>query len=307
MLDNGQLQNLTVRPRPGHAGRYQIAAGERRWRAAGLPQAKYNKLKKLRCVVRDLDDYEMAQASMEENERRVDVTAVARARGLKHLYDLTPGVAGKPATWEQVAARAKLEPESAMRLVRLLQLPDVIQLRMEELGLNEKHGRALLRLEDDRRARNKLLREIEDQELSGSEALRRAEAVKPPESRSTRPSGGDNASGRASGPDASASPDDSHASGTNGEVRAELEKSGVAARFSNSDAASTTSASTTIASTIASAAEGMKTDLAESRARIARVAQQLSHGSATVQLRQELRKEVELIQENLDRVRGEVS
>jgi ParB family chromosome partitioning protein len=202
MREVGQLQPIVVRPHPSRRGRYQIVAGERRWRASA---SEYGDLPVLRASLRQLSDYEVARISIEENEKREDVSPLARARGLMNLYKVSPGTSssvsssdlpsmvspepGVPgdtlssqaqgkASWDEVAASVGLTKRSALRLVELLQLPEPIQNRIEELGLSEKHGRALLQLKASARAQEELLAQIEREELSGNEALRRAEALR---------------------------------------------------------------------------------------------------------------------------------
>ncbi len=74
------LQPLLVRPTPGDPETYQIAAGERRWRAAqlaGLTMAP--------CVVEDLDDDAMEEVALTENIHRVDLSPVDEAEAIKRL------------------------------------------------------------------------------------------------------------------------------------------------------------------------------------------------------------------------------
>jgi ParB-like chromosome segregation protein Spo0J len=212
MREVGQLQPIVVRPHPTRRGRYQIVAGERRWRASAR---EHGDVPILRASLRQLSDYEVARISIEENEKREDVSPIARARGLANLYRVSPGTpelgdaaAGVPGSvpggvptaisagapvgvpgdtdgeprhkprWEDVAASVGLTKRSALRLVELLQLPEKIQDRIEELRLTEKHGRALLLLKASEHEQQVLLEEIQREELSGNQALRRADELR---------------------------------------------------------------------------------------------------------------------------------
>lgn len=168
---DGQLQAIVARPHPAKPNRYQIASGERRWRAAAQ---QYGDVEKLRVTVRELDDEQMARIGLIENVQRADLSPIERARGLQQLRNFPPG--GKAKTLTALESEVGIRRSQIERLLSLLKLPEAIQERIEELQLNEKHGRALLMLSDDAGAQKNLLRSIEQGEMSGNEALRLAEA-----------------------------------------------------------------------------------------------------------------------------------
>lgn len=196
MRDTGQHQNIVLRPHPSKRGRYQLVAGERRWQAAA---PAYGDIPVLKAVVRNFSDYEVARIQYDENDKREDISPIARARGLQHLYDVSPGRhdgvldPSKKPTWTEVAASVGLKRAAAARLVALLQLDQAIITRIDRLGLSEKHGRALLQLKDDPRAQKLLLDAIEpdpDDEareirLSGNAALRLVAEWRAAEKRAT--------------------------------------------------------------------------------------------------------------------------
>ncbi len=79
---DGVLQPLSVRPHPTQGGRYQIVAGERRWRAArvaGLTQVP--------CIERTMDDDAMERLALVENVQRTDLDPVDEAHAYKRLMD----------------------------------------------------------------------------------------------------------------------------------------------------------------------------------------------------------------------------
>lgn len=78
--EHGVLQPLLVRPHPEATGRYQIVAGERRWRAA-----KEASLTEVPCIERALGDDEMERLALMENIQRTDLDPVEEARALQRL------------------------------------------------------------------------------------------------------------------------------------------------------------------------------------------------------------------------------
>jgi ParB family transcriptional regulator, chromosome partitioning protein len=80
--EKGVLQPILVRPAPGQPGKYQIIAGERRWRAsqkAGLHSVP--------VIVRDLDDLEVLEIGIIENVQRADLNGIEEARAYKVLME----------------------------------------------------------------------------------------------------------------------------------------------------------------------------------------------------------------------------
>jgi ParB/RepB/Spo0J family partition protein len=82
IVSRGILQNLVVRPHPRHRGKYEIIAGERRYRAAQLAG-----LKEVPCRVIQADDAEAYRMSLVENVQRADITALEEADAYATLRD----------------------------------------------------------------------------------------------------------------------------------------------------------------------------------------------------------------------------
>jgi ParB family chromosome partitioning protein len=80
--ENGILQPILARPKPGAPGTYQIVGGERRWRAAQLA-----KLHEVPVILRDLGDREAMAAGLVENLQRQDLNAMEEAEGYRRLLD----------------------------------------------------------------------------------------------------------------------------------------------------------------------------------------------------------------------------
>jgi ParB family transcriptional regulator, chromosome partitioning protein len=80
--ENGILQPILARPKPGAPGIYQIIGGERRWRAAQLAQ-----MHAVPVILRDLGDREAMAAGLVENLQRQDLNAMEEAEGYRRLLD----------------------------------------------------------------------------------------------------------------------------------------------------------------------------------------------------------------------------
>ena len=131
----GVLQPLVVRPLGG--GRFEIVAGERRARAARLAD-----LTEVPVVVHELEAEAQLEIALIENVQRADLNPVEEARGYIQLMD-TFGL-----TQQEVAERiGKSRPYIANK-VRLLQLPEEVQMHLVQGDLSEGHVRALLAIED---------------------------------------------------------------------------------------------------------------------------------------------------------------
>jgi len=130
--ENGLLQPIVVRPRPGG---YELIAGERRLRAA---QALGHT--EIPAVIRDVDDREALELSLLENLQRDDLNPIEAAKGCQRLIDEF-GL-----TQEQVAQRLGKNRSSVANGLRLLKLPGSIQQALQQGELTEGHARALLAL-----------------------------------------------------------------------------------------------------------------------------------------------------------------
>jgi len=141
----GVLQPVLVRPLVG--GRYELVAGERRWRAAQLAE-----LDTVPAVVRHHDDSESLEVALIENMAREDLNPVEEARACAALVEELS------LTREEVGARVGRSRVAVSNLIRLLDLPDEALALIERGELTEGHGRALL-LAEDHAVRRTLARE----------------------------------------------------------------------------------------------------------------------------------------------------
>jgi ParB family chromosome partitioning protein len=137
----GVLQPVLVRPVVG--GRYELIAGERRWRAARLAG-----LETIPAVIRSNDDAASIEIALIENMAREDLNPVDEARACAALVEEL-GL-----TREDVGLRVGRSRVAVSNLIRLLDLPDEALQLIERGALSEGHGRALFLAVDhnDRRA-----------------------------------------------------------------------------------------------------------------------------------------------------------
>src|SRR5438105_6538212 len=154
----GILQPVLVRPLVG--GRYELIAGERRWRAAKLAE-----LDTIPAVIRRNDDAASFELALIEDMAREDLNPVEEARACAALVEEL-GL-----TREQVGLRVGRSRVAISNLIRLLELPDEALELIERGELTEGHGRALL-LTDDHAARRTLGRAAAEAHWSGREHRR---------------------------------------------------------------------------------------------------------------------------------------
>ncbi|HWX74344.1 MAG TPA: ParB/RepB/Spo0J family partition protein [Solirubrobacteraceae bacterium] len=133
--ERGVLQPVLVRPIA--AGRFELVAGERRWRAAGLAG-----LETIPAIVRDRADAEALELALIENMAREDLSPVEQARACAALVDEL-GL-----TREDVGRRVGRSRVAVSNLMRLLDLPEEAIELLHAGTLSEGHGRALLLAED---------------------------------------------------------------------------------------------------------------------------------------------------------------
>lgn len=140
----GVLQPVLVRPLVG--GRYELIAGERRWRAARLAERET-----VPAVIRHHDDAESLELALIENMAREELNPVDEARACAALVEEL-GLSR-----EEVGLRVGRSRVAVSNLIRLLELPDEALTLIEQGSLTEGHGRALL-LAEDHTERRKLAR-----------------------------------------------------------------------------------------------------------------------------------------------------
>lgn len=133
---HGILQPILVRELPN--GKYQIVAGERRWRAAKLAG-----LAEVPVIIIEGDDREAAEIALIENVQREDLNPIEEAMAYRQLaeeYGMTQ---------EEISAKIGKSRSAVANLMRLLDLPDEILALVAAKELSAGHARALLALTDN--------------------------------------------------------------------------------------------------------------------------------------------------------------
>lgn len=163
---SGLLQPITVRPA---AGGYELISGERRLRAAtrlGWPE--------IPAIIKDVDDRTLLTLALVENLQRADLNAVEEARGYRRLAEEFGY------THAQIAEAMGKDRTSITSLLRILQLPSAVLETVERGQLSAGHARALVSLEDERKALA-LANEVIAHQLSVRELERRVrDMLQPP-------------------------------------------------------------------------------------------------------------------------------
>ncbi len=154
--EKGIIQPLIVRPIADD--RYEIVAGERRWRAAQRAQ-----LHEIPVLVRDFNDVEVLEVAIIENIQRADLNAVEEAAGYRQLMDSFGH------TQEKMAEALGKSRSHIANLLRLLSLPDDVQEFLREGKLSAGHARALVTAENPSLLANKI--------VSGGLSVRATEAL----------------------------------------------------------------------------------------------------------------------------------
>lgn len=143
--EKGVLQPLLVRKKND---KYEIIAGERRWRAAQLAG-----LEKVPAVIKNLSDSETLEIALIENLQRENLSAIEEAEGLNRLmseYEYTQEVIGK------VIGKSR---SYIANTLRLLSLPEEIKQQVKENKLSAGHARALIGCENAVELANKIIKE----------------------------------------------------------------------------------------------------------------------------------------------------
>ena len=160
----GVIQPVAVRrveplPHP-HAKKpkYELIAGERRWRAAKLAGKQT-----IPCVVIEADADDSAAMALVENLQRCDLSFFEEAAAMQNLLVLT-GM-----TQTELAHMLSITQPALCNKLRLLRINDNERRLIEENSLSERHARALVRIESERDRRAALLKII-DEGLSAQQA-----------------------------------------------------------------------------------------------------------------------------------------
>jgi ParB family chromosome partitioning protein len=134
IVANGVVQPVLVRPQAN--GRFQLIAGERRWRASQLAGKKT-----IPAILRQVSDEQAMEITIVENLQRADLNPMEQARAFERLareFHMTQ---------EQMAQRTGKDRATVANFLRLLKLPASVEARVESGELSFGHARTLLALE----------------------------------------------------------------------------------------------------------------------------------------------------------------
>lgn len=143
----GIVQPITLRQTAD--GRYQIIAGERRWRAA-----KIAGVETIPAYIRTANDETIMEMALVENIQREDLNAIEIALAYEHLAETT-GL-----TQEKISEKVGKSRAAVANYIRLLKLPALVQMALQNKTIDMGHARALLSL-DSPSLQIKLYRDIE--------------------------------------------------------------------------------------------------------------------------------------------------
>ena len=162
----GVLQPILVVPKDGH---YEIAAGERRWRAA-----KMAGLTKIPVIVRELSEQELTEVALIENIQREDLNPIEEAQAYRQL------MTDFSLKQEELAEKVSKSRSAVANSLRLLKLDERVQAMVMDGSLSEGHARALLGL-SDKKKQLEAAKEITEKALSVRETERLVKRMNQPE------------------------------------------------------------------------------------------------------------------------------
>ena len=160
----GIIQPITLRQLT--SGKYQIIAGERRWRASQLAG-----LKSIPAYIRTVEDEGVMEMALVENIQREDLNAIEVALAYQHLAETT-GM-----TQEKISKRVGKSRAAITNFMRLLKLPAQVQLALKNHEIDMGHARALLAI-DSPSTQIKLFKEIQKQQYSVRKVEEMVQAIK---------------------------------------------------------------------------------------------------------------------------------
>lgn len=163
---NGLIQPITVRKIK--AEKYQIVAGERRWRASKLAG-----LKKIAAIIRDFNDQEMLEIALIENIQRQDLNPIETAEAYQQM------LANFEITQSELAEQVGKSRSNISNTIRLLKLADKVKKYLKKGIITTGHARALLALKDEQ-AQLAACENIIIQDLTVRETEKYVEKLKKP-------------------------------------------------------------------------------------------------------------------------------
>lgn len=130
---NGIVQPILLRPHPDNKSRFQLVAGERRWRAAQLAKSH-----EVPAIIRDLNTAECYEIALVENIQRIDLSVIEEAQGYQKLLDTNRY------TQEQLSVIIGKSRSHIANILRLLLLPEPVQTLLLERKITMGQARPLI-------------------------------------------------------------------------------------------------------------------------------------------------------------------
>ncbi len=149
--EHGVIQPIIVRR---VNGKYEIIAGERRYKAAALAG-----LTKIPAIVRDLDDKESSKVALLENLQRKNLNPIEEARTYQKILEIDQ------MTQEELAKTMGKSQSAVANKIRLLTLPEEIQSALLKEEISERHARSLLNVPDVEKQKG-LLKQVIEEKMS---------------------------------------------------------------------------------------------------------------------------------------------
>ncbi|MBY7145153.1 nucleoid occlusion protein [Virgibacillus sp. NKC19-3] len=166
---HGMIQPIIVRELEGEEGKYEIIAGERRWRAVQSLEWE-----NISAIIRNMTEAETASVALIENLQREELTVIEEATAydqLLQLHDLTQ---------EALAQRLGKNQSTIANKLRLLKLSEEVQQAILNKEITERHARALIKLTDPEK-QVKLLQAIVENDLNVKQTEERIAKMQKPD------------------------------------------------------------------------------------------------------------------------------
>jgi ParB family transcriptional regulator, chromosome partitioning protein len=151
---HGMIQPIVIRRLNEDESRYELIAGERRWRAV-----QHLGWEKVPAIIREMTEAETASVALIENLQREELTVIEEAMAYARLLEI------HGLTQEALAQRLGKSQSTVANKMRLLKLPEKVQMAILEKKITERHARALIGLKDQEK-QEKLLDEIIEKQLN---------------------------------------------------------------------------------------------------------------------------------------------
>lgn len=172
---HGMIQPIVVREIDNGEQKYEIIAGERRFRA--VTSLGWETVP---AIVRQMNDKETASVALIENLQREELTVIEEAKAYEKLLNI------HELTQEALAQRLGKSQSTIANKLRLLKLPDTVQTAILNKSITERHARALIVLKDEEK-QTALLNEIIDKHLNVKQTEARIEKILSVEPKKKKP------------------------------------------------------------------------------------------------------------------------